>query len=231
MLFRSDWPDGHRAPPPWASAHLNQPAQLPAPRPLPVPPVRAATGAPSPPDPPRRRRPGEGIRLAPPRRLGLLASHSPTCHSPSLSLARSALLSSRSVARAPSPPSSIVVAATGGPAPADLVGDLRHRPLHRLVASAGDGEHRSVGSPSSSSAGRRTPSSLIRPPSALPFTHGASLRPHGEPWLSSLLFLLAFGHVHDRHRNRAPAAAIAAVDVLSSHYELGQLPWLAPHAP
>jgi len=222
---------------PWASAHHSKPAQLPAPRPLPVPPVRAATGAPSPPDPPRQRRPGEGIRLAPPRRLGLLASHSPTCHSPSLSLARSALLSSRSVARAPSPPFSIVVAATGGPTPADLVGDLRHRPLHRLVASAGDGEHRSVGSPSSSSAGRRTPSSLIRPPSALPFTHGASLRPHGEHRMSSPCLPLVLLRITSppwttELSSAVPLIVVASIDAkaVRAHHRARGTPAVRPNA-
>ena len=128
----------------------NRPAHTPLGRRSPPSPVQPTEGA-RPrvaAGPPRRRR--EGIR--PPRRLGPLASHSPTCP-PSLSRprARSALLSSRSAARAQSPPPSVVVAATGGPALADPVGELRRGRLRRLVASAGAGRHRSPHSSSSPS--------------------------------------------------------------------------------
>ena len=130
----------------------NRPAHTPLGRRSPPSPVQPTEGA-RPriaAGPPRRRR--EGRR--PPRRLGPLASHLPTCP-----LFLSLLSPTRSL-RPSSPPDprpkhsrppSVVVAATGGPAPADLDGELCRRPLHRPVASAGVGEHRSAGSLSSTS--------------------------------------------------------------------------------
>ena len=102
------------------------------------------------------------------------------------------LLSSRSAARAQSPPPSIVVAATGGPAPADLDGELCRRPLHRPVASAGVGEHRSAGSLFVHVSGRRRPSSSPAPSLLLLSLRGPPCVPQGEPLLLHPSLLLPY---------------------------------------
>ena len=119
----------------------SQPAHSPFPVALPPPPV-PLTGQgrarPSPSDPPRRRRPSEGIRLAPPRLLDpRLHLHHPLhlLFPPHpVSLAR--------LSRARSPPFSVVTAATATASLRRLVVKLRRGRLRRLVPPGGAGKHR-----------------------------------------------------------------------------------------